>query len=96
MNSEKLKINPCCESKPINFFNCDLTIFYNVYYLISSHGEYLCYSPNNKIYYLSDNRNSDSVFIFSPQNELETIRLYQTITGIFLTTILDKIDVQDL
>jgi hypothetical protein len=59
-----------------------------MYLLITNHNRFLCFSEENKNYYLSELKNSDLVIISSPQKEQETIKLYQNIADVFLIPVL--------
>lgn len=64
-----------------------------VFCLLTKHGEFLCFSEEDDIYYLSDSTNSDLVVIQSAQKEQETITLYQNISGVFLTPVSVEIEI---
>lgn len=58
-----------------------------MYSLITNQNQFVCFSEENKNYYLSDSKNADLIVIISPQKEQETIKLYQSIIGLFLTPV---------
>ena len=60
--------------------------------LLTKHGEFLCFSEEDDLYYLSDSKNSNLVVIHSAQKEQETITLYQNIIGVFLTPVSIEIE----
>ena len=70
-----------------DFLN-NLEVSINKYLLITSKSEFLCFSPISNEYYLSTTKNSDVVFLASPQKEQETIKLYSDLMGVFLTPVL--------
>lgn len=64
-----------------------------MYSLMTNQNQFVCFSEDNSNYYLSDFENTDLILITSPQKEQETIKLYQSIIGLFLTPVSNVIKI---
>lgn len=89
----KLKSNGWKIRNAEDFLNDITKGLVSVYCLMTNHNQFLCFSEENKDYYLSEFKNSNLVIIHSPQKEQETIKLYQAIIGVFLTPVSNVIGI---
>ena len=90
---KRLESNGWKIGNPEDFLNDITGNKMTTYCLLTKHGEFLCFSEEDDVYYLNDSTNSDLVVIQSAQKEQETITLYQNISGVFLTPVSVEIEI---